>query len=533
MTYSGAGQGRVYFDCSNIINHTGGYQLTFQPSKNTGASNEWFDLTYINQPKGGLSISGTEYTVGDLATIFVQLRDNQGLPINNGSCFLDVYSPLFNGTHLVFLKEAAMLNQNNSNGLYYYDLITPPSTTGTYMLSASCAYAYDWVWFYPPDYPTGPVSEKQVGSWDGDTLVLNDKTDNRFEFCTGTLGAGCTANYSWTISGMSNVTNIILYWSGQSDKAPNLTFSYWNGTRFIQLPNTLVLSATALSISATSTIDEFLSNNLPTNAIINQTVKIRLRASLTGTVHFWNNWLSLAFLSATGTLVDLKGSGELHVTNATSTIIAAISNTNATLHTKLDGIQVLLINNLTQIRADINQLQTTMVGNFTLLSSNIQSNFTRIDASLNTIELNLQNNFTNIQNNFNTVNSNIATVQTSLENIRSDLNGNFTNLNASITEIQSLLAGLETITQNLEGNLTNINSNISMINSNISTLTLLINNLTASLSNLTNIQLQLTNLQTTISEMQASVNDDFDELIAKVNWVVQKLQHGILGMGLG
>jgi hypothetical protein len=79
-----------------------------------------------------MKIHGTEYFQNENATVWLQLlRDYQ--PINNGSCFVTIYFP----NKTVWLNEILMTYLNDSDGIYYYDTVTP-STSGVYMVSASC-----------------------------------------------------------------------------------------------------------------------------------------------------------------------------------------------------------------------------------------------------------------------------------------------------------------------------------------------------------------------------------------------------------
>ena len=84
-----------------------------------------------------IGIYGTEYQVGDSATVFLQLTYNY-LPINNGSCLFDAYYP----DKSVFMNDISMTYLNGSDGLYYHDF-TVPNITGVYMLSATCKYPFD------------------------------------------------------------------------------------------------------------------------------------------------------------------------------------------------------------------------------------------------------------------------------------------------------------------------------------------------------------------------------------------------------
>jgi hypothetical protein len=93
--------------------------------------------------KATVNIFGTEYQRGDNGTIFVQLLDADKYPINDGLCYVDIFNP----DKTVHVDDGFMMYLNNSDGLYYYDL-TIPNNDGVYMLSASCSF-YNNLTYYP------------------------------------------------------------------------------------------------------------------------------------------------------------------------------------------------------------------------------------------------------------------------------------------------------------------------------------------------------------------------------------------------
>jgi hypothetical protein len=338
-TYAGAGQSRVTFDCSNIISKAGNYNITLRPSgANTGSVSGWLDLTYMNNPKQeNLFVSGTEYQTGEAGTIFLQLKDSQGNAVNDGNCYLDVYYPSYgNLSHPVLYTDIGMLYKTGSNGIYFYDMVVP-NITGVYMLGASCAYAYQVNWLYDPSETIKKPTRTAInGTYLSDTIVLNSYEDGLYEKCTAILFGGnrvCEAYYDFNSTGISNFTALDLYYAGESDAAPTATFYVWNWTSsaWITLANTLTFSSTASASSppAPTSIDEFVTNPItPSNYTINYTTKItriRMRIVLGTTYNLYNNWLALKFLTSEGQIQELKGSGELHVSNALSNLTVSLN----------------------------------------------------------------------------------------------------------------------------------------------------------------------------------------------------------------
>jgi hypothetical protein len=319
--FSATGNIQFYFDCSNVITVAGNYTLKLKSAVNTGVVSGWIDLTYMNNPRGSVAVSGTEYVSGDPATIFVQLLDNNANPVENGNCYVDIYYPLSNGTHPYSVSDAPMVHAaNGDDGLYYYDLIAP-SQLGVYMVSAKCAYNYNWQWIFPTnELAFWPVRQAQTGTWGGAEQSLNNPEDATYDSCQSSTS--CIANYTFNVSkygNLTNVTNINLYYLGEATKATTMTFYYYNGSSMVALSNTLALVATG-STTAPSGIDQLQSNSIPVTAILNGTVKVQVNENQ-GTTHaLYNNWLALAVLSSYGTVAqNVKGNSEMHISGSSDT----------------------------------------------------------------------------------------------------------------------------------------------------------------------------------------------------------------------
>jgi hypothetical protein len=378
-TYAGAGQGRITFDCSNVINKEGTYNLNLRVTQaNTGAVSGWLDLTYMNNPQGDMDISGTEYSAGDLATIFVQLKDNFGNPVSNGACYVDIFYPNNGTEHPYTIHDAPMFRALGDDGLYYYDLIAP-STLGVYMLSARCGYSFNRVLIYPPtETIIYPIEKRNSGVWLGSPSVLNSKDDSLYERCDATLSAPCSANYTFNISTYGkiyNLTNINVYFSGEDDSiGKTLTMAYYNGTSFVNLPNVLTFGGTAGSIP--TGYDEYLTNSVPLNALLNSNDTIIIRLITTGTSKVFQNWLSLSLLSSTGTIQDLKGSSEMHITNISGNVLSSINITQVDM------------TNYTQVSEYVWAYFNRTLTNFTYQSCNVSFNITNnLNVSVNGTDL--------------------------------------------------------------------------------------------------------------------------------------------------
>jgi len=124
------------YDCSSLADEydftTGKIDVGFRTSKIAQNVKGFARMTYYNNPRVGISVHGTEYVEGQQGKIHLQLLDEDSLPVNNATCFVNVYNPI--GT--LFLNESVMTTLG-TDGLYYKDVLIP-SQTGVYMISAWC-----------------------------------------------------------------------------------------------------------------------------------------------------------------------------------------------------------------------------------------------------------------------------------------------------------------------------------------------------------------------------------------------------------
>lgn len=321
-TYSGAAQAQVSFDCSNIITKKGNYSIQLTASKNTGAMNGYLDLTYTNQPIGTIELSGTEYTAGDDGTIFLLLKDANGVAVTNATCLLDIYYPLSpNNTHVEWINNGLM--RYLEEGLYYYDFVAP-LYSGVYMVNAQCVYLTSQNQYYTISSGLSPTRNVTIGTYSGDPFVLDDYGEWLYTQCdSGTAGGGskvCDSYYEWnmTAGGLTNnVTQLFVQYLGENNGANLMTMYWWNwsNSSWVALANTLLFKATASS-GVPIGVDEYLSNTVPL-AAISPLTRVRIRIVTTSGSSFkqWDNFLALKATQFGSTIQDLRGSGEIHVTS--------------------------------------------------------------------------------------------------------------------------------------------------------------------------------------------------------------------------
>jgi len=324
-SYANAGEGTIFFDCTNVITREGVYEITLRPDDDLGTITGWIDLTYMNDPNGEFEFFGTEYRPGEKARIFLQLRDNQGLPENQGACSIDVYYPeRVNSTADHYIINAPMLHLEGSNGLYYYDITTLPNETGVYMMTAGCSAELSSTFVYYTDGMDSnfPARTEVIGTYASSPIGLNAYVDYIYTSCTSTGGATkkCQAIYDFDTSvhalNTSNVTNLLLFYMGEASINALLEFEAYNFTSgtWYHLPNNLTFSGHATGGSPTG-LNDFVSNHIPDEGFINASGIIRIRVTASSGTGFnqYDNWLNINLKTASGIIQELKGSGEIHI----------------------------------------------------------------------------------------------------------------------------------------------------------------------------------------------------------------------------
>jgi len=304
------------FDCSNVINHTGTYQAKLFVGKDSGSVLGSIDFTYINRPMGQMSVKGTEYIRGESGTIFLQLTDAYGQPIDSASCFTDIYYPRsYDTNHSALVEEVPMLFKEE--GLYYYDL-TVPSYEGVYMALASCRYGHN-NYFWLNDLTHFPEVTVIAGtSLVGDAQVLNAYSDAAYLHNEATVQSNGNIDTNFTFYNVTSPTNATVATAQvffETRGSGTMTGRVWNYTSG-KWTTGVTFSTTGTGQSYPLLIDEYVGVTVPYSADLNQngTMKLRFNGTGTGDV-FWNAiWITLYNFNPQ--YVPIYGSGEMHVSSA-------------------------------------------------------------------------------------------------------------------------------------------------------------------------------------------------------------------------
>jgi hypothetical protein len=319
-TYMGSGYGTVHFDCSNIIQREGTYNIILKVTGgNVGATIGHIDITYSNNPKGNVKVHGTEYNNKQQVKVWLQLIDNTGADVNDAVCYLTVYSP----ANTKYIDRSTMIGIG-TDGIYYEDMASP-AQAGVYPAVALCYYEAGQTFNYAMDYfvINGTYNAGTVAN----TYTI-DGTFLRFKEAnvggTRRISAGLNFTNGSICTGISEelLTGITIRTVTKFDSEPNddITLSVWNYTSssWVDLPNKILEGNVYRDVS-----NSFATNNITKLGIVNSSGSgIRLRYTDTFlTKDGADSNLDIDYATVTCDQLsnpnwqEVKGSSEIHVTD--------------------------------------------------------------------------------------------------------------------------------------------------------------------------------------------------------------------------
>jgi len=160
------------------------YNLDFVDVVNRVAICE--EVKKVSIPK--IEVFGTEYTNDQQVKMWVQLLNSSGEYVEDGSCYIDIYSP----DNIIYVKYALMSNLQHE-GIYYYDMESP-AKEGVYPVIARCYYESFIDYFY------GKSLNITIGS------ITNKTVSENWGAVSWTGGANWY-DAQWVHTGTSDVTN--------------------------------------------------------------------------------------------------------------------------------------------------------------------------------------------------------------------------------------------------------------------------------------------------------------------------------------
>lgn len=346
-TYASAGKSTVYFDCSNIINQAGTYNVTLQiTGGNIGSTTGWLDLTYMNNPAGTLTLHGTEYQIGDNAKVWIQLLMANQTPISNAICYADIYTPA--GT--IYVERTLMTNMYH-DGIYYYNLVAP-STVGVYPAIALCYYTAGQTNNNATSYVinngafgSGTLADTYLldGNFlrvaENNTGGFNRQIDVAYNFSNGTL---CNVS-ELLMTGISLVTTTRWFAGVSGDDMSMYVYNYTTGG-WIALSNKIVSGAGFKDVS-----NSLQFNNLTKAGLVNGSgTNLRFKFNDTNLTDGSSNNFDVDYLQLTCDQLttplaqEVRGSSEMHISDFsyinftssinTSQLVSDVWNYNGTVN---------------------------------------------------------------------------------------------------------------------------------------------------------------------------------------------------------
>lgn len=316
-TYAGAGEGTIFFDCSNIINKAGDYEVILTPDDDTGAITGWIDLTYMNNPKGDLKVFGTEYRQGENGTIWLQLHDSNGNTVNNASCDLTVYYPdktkWFDDVVMNYLEK----------GIFYQDIYISDNLSGVYMMSVFCEYEISEQEFQRPD------NLEYNGNLKDNSLMSPSEVED--SDCTfGKTEAGSYQQFNFIDNGIGNINlslvdELKIDWLGQNEKTATLQLYNWNTLTWDNLGASFINSkGTDGDCKNSHGVSRKITENF-TDYIDSNELRVRIDMGIENKKLFTDN-IGIHFHTLGETINDIRGSGEIHVNDWFNNYTQLISN---------------------------------------------------------------------------------------------------------------------------------------------------------------------------------------------------------------
>jgi len=301
----------VSFDCSDLVQQTKwtGHPtipltFTFMNDNFGGNVKPRVKMTYYNYPRSSLGVFGTEYQVGENGTVFLQLFDNNKIPVNNGYCQLTIYNPDENKTKWYDQAPMTFLE----NGLYYEDLYLP-NETGVYMLNAHCSYS-DVQYKYDLPIDVGYDGSLEAGSSpypegvrDADCVWLR------------TTVAGQFHNFTFDVSGVniSTISSLDIIYFGQHQKDATVDVYNYNTSTWDNISSTYPAGAVGISCADTQAHTDVISSNIEN--YINGVDEVRVRVYQTSNGKMYTDKVNLIFHNNGSFIGDIRGSGEIHLSD--------------------------------------------------------------------------------------------------------------------------------------------------------------------------------------------------------------------------
>jgi len=361
------------FDCTSNWIGEGTYEAGIQANKEIRNVYMDFEFTYMNNPeveleniyriiKSKLKILGTDYLVNSKATAFLQLLQNNNLPINNATCILDIYFP----NKTLYLENVPM--NFLTDGVYYYDWVTP-DVEGVYIMTATCGYEVYWS---PEEYAdefavvngsvsSGSLSDTYSSNDVGQEFVeSNDRIAVYYNFTNLDIPSGevfeldIHLEYQWE--------HPFWFWWAAAGEPIGVEIYNFSSGEWVNIEN--------ISGATEDTMFDYALIDGVTDFINGTNVSIRFRDWIedADTDYFRIDHLYLIVKTRAETFELLKGAGEAHVYSIPE--LVNVSETVAEINSSLISHNQTVMNKLEEIR-NIYETLANSLANATNVTLNV------------------------------------------------------------------------------------------------------------------------------------------------------------------
>lgn len=428
----------IVFDCSNYVsNYKGGsVLLMFNFTKSAKNVYARMRITYYNNPKAIMELMGTEYEVGDNGTVFLKLLDSNKNFISDGFCELTIYNPDENKTKWY---DKTYMNYLE-NGIYYKDIFIPDQT-GVYIIDAYCYYA-DVKYVF--DIPYDVLYDGSLFADSSDDPENVRETDCVWIMTDG--GRYQEFRYNDTEIGnvnLSTITSIDVITVAQHEKYTNYQIWNFSSNSWKTIYENDVISVTeecygchAHSINIPENFEDYVSGN-----------EIRFRLYMDDSGKIYYDEVTFIFHNNGSVISDIRGSGELHVSNITKKLNSSIfgipekvwSYYNRTLTDyNQSGIFLYL--------EEINQTIYLQYENLTQLINNVNKS---IHERINATNRSIWSKLFKIQDELFDINNNLTLVYNLIGDVNETIMNKLYSLQDEIVSLNETLLNISNITINI------------------------------------------------------------------------------------
>lgn len=311
----------ITFSQSELFNFN---SIGFQTNKKGQNIYGELKITYLDKGEPIVKVHGTEYTYGidSIAKAWLQLLNSSGDYINDGICYVDIYSPA--GEEYI---EHAVMTRMNHDGIYYYD--TPvPIGKGVYPVIAQCYYEATQNDVVASSYSIYEGEDRSGGhverTWEdnGDNVEIKTKNNVR---STNQLDVNYTFDdFYGNCSGIDEnlLSSMSVYWKGTWETGNinhDINVYFWNYTsgEYVELPNKINGGNGGTVFPVTNSLDV---NNITKALGITATQPLIVRYNDTLNTEGKKKFKTRYTYAGCDELAnpewqEVKGSSELHITS--------------------------------------------------------------------------------------------------------------------------------------------------------------------------------------------------------------------------